>query len=87
MDLQTLKNQYAQEHGYDDWDDLWHAHIHELLDFEMHMNEICIRAQKAALEKAAENAKTIQVWRIYNPNEQSFEVNRKTITNEQNLIR
>lgn len=57
--LDYIKNTYAQEQGYEDWDDLFHAHIHHLLYFELVMNEVCIRAQKAALEKAAETAKIV----------------------------
>ena len=95
MDLQTLKNKYAQEQGYEDWSELWHAHIHKLLDFEIVMDEICIRAQKAALEKAAESAK-VQHYNTRTEKKESasamgnkgqvFSVDSTSITNPENLI-
>ena len=80
--LQEIKEKYAIEQGFPDWDDLWHAHIYELLDFEIVMNEICIRAQKAALEKAAE--KGCDSLELFNS---EYDILSKAITNEQNLIR
>ena len=81
MDLQTIKNNYAQDHGYEDWEDLIEDNWKTIL-MEYHMNEICIRAQKESLEKAAENAKIemdLQTdW---------YFVNKESITNEENLIR
>ena len=81
MDLQTLKNNYAQEQGYEDWEDLIEDNWKTIL-MESYMNEICIRAQKLALEKAVENAKIemdLQTdW---------YFVNKESITNEENLIR
>ena len=53
MDLNTLKKLYAQDQGYEDWDSIKRKPGYVV---EMHMDEICIRAQKAALGKAAENA-------------------------------
>lgn len=46
MDLQTLKNQYAQEQGYEDWRKL-RMTIQLYSELETHMDIICIRAQKA----------------------------------------
>lgn len=45
--LETLKNNYAKEQGYEDWVDL--AIYHELKAdrLDKHWQEICIRAQKA----------------------------------------
>ena len=81
MDLQTIKNNYAQEQGYEDWEDLIEDNWKTIL-MESHMNEICIRAQKLALENAVENAKIemdLQTdW---------YFVNKESITNEENLIR
>lgn len=54
MDLQTLKNDYAQELDYENWDDFINNPWLEIESMEAAINEICIRAQKAALEKAAE---------------------------------
>lgn len=52
--LTEIKNQYAQEHGYEDWEWL------KVLccgpyEMEVHMDEICIRAQKAADNELIEN--------------------------------
>ena len=82
MDLQTLKNNYAQEQGYEDWEDLIEDNWKTIL-MESHMNEICIRAQKLALEKAAENAY------IHYPASNNLNpcVDETTITNPENLIR
>ena len=81
MDLQTLKNNYAQEQGYEDWHELYML-TDSIMIFQMHMNEICIRAQKEALEKAVDNAKIemdLQTdW---------YFINKESITNEENLIR
>ena len=84
MNLQSLKNTYAQEQGYPNWNELRHLRgISEVVDG--YMNEICIRAQKAALEKAAENAKTTTAFasRIT----ERIIVDRASITNPENLIR
>ena len=79
--LQEIKNHYAQEQGYEDWEDLIEDNWKTIL-MESHMNEICIRAQKAALEKAAENA-TMLFDAIYD----WHAVNKESIINENNLIR
>ena len=52
--LNDIKIQYAQEHAYKDWNELQELHKYNPREIESHMDEICIRAQKAALEKAAE---------------------------------
>ena len=79
--LQEIKNHYAQEQGYEDWEDLIEDNWKTIL-MESHMNEICIRAQKLALEKAAENATMnfdFQLdWHV---------INKESIINENNLIR
>ena len=78
--LQEIKNTYAIELGYEDWGQLDMLSGRE--EITKHIYEICIRAQKAALEKAAENAKIemdLQTdW---------YFVNKESITNEENLIR
>ena len=80
MDLQTLKNNYAQEQGYEDWEQLDMLSGRE--EITKHIDEICIRAQKEALEKAVDNVKIemdLQTdW---------YFVNKESITNEENLIR
>ena len=81
MNLETLKNNYAQEQGYEDWVDLVIHHELKADRLDQHWTEICIRAQKAALEKAAENA-NIEMdletdW---------YFVNKESITNPENLI-
>ena len=95
--LQEIKNTYAQEKGYEDWDEL--ATITCYTDgyqMESYMNEICIRAQKAALEKAAENAEvqhhntrtgTKTHASGMSSNGQVYIVDRTSITNPENLIR
>ena len=55
MDLQTLKNNYAQEQGYEDWRELQEFHSRNPREIESHMNEICIRAQKAYGDKIKES--------------------------------
>lgn len=82
MDLNTLKNDYAQEQGYEDWVDL--AIHHELKSdrLDQHWTEICIRAQKAALENAAKNTSTQYV----RPKTFHYKEIENFITNEQNLI-
>ena len=80
--LLDIKNNYAQEQGYEDWRELQEFHSRNPREIESYMNEICIRAQKAALEKALENAKIemdLQTdW---------YFANKELITNEENLIR
>ena len=80
--LQEIKSHYAQEQGYEDWRELQGFHSRNPREIESYMNEICIRAQKLALEKAVENAKIemdLQTdW---------YFINKESITNEQNLIR
>ena len=77
--LQEIKNNYAQEQGYEDWDTFLNYYGGRHPEwFDQHMTEICIRAQKEALEKAA------------NKEELSYEgffVIRESITNPENLIR
>ena len=79
--LQEIKNHYAQEQGYEDWHELYML-TDSIMIFQMHMNEICIRAQKEALEKAAENA-TMLFDAVYD----WHSVNKESIINENNLIR
>ena len=82
MDLQTLKNNYAQEQGYKDWRELQEFHSRNPREIESYMNEICIRAQKEALEKAAENATMNLDFQL-----DWHSINKESITNEENLIR
>lgn len=110
MNLKTLKNLYAQEQGYEDWQAFvyeygeenpdWHdygqAHPN---NFDKHMDEICIRAQKVALEKAAENAEIhrlnlVSGHKFTGKNTVSlsgertiFSIHKESITNPENLIR
>ena len=80
MDLQTLKNNYAQEHGFPDWEGL-QADFYGTNELEEHMDEICIRAQKAYRDNILE--------KIHNINFTHNEGYIKTIsaiTNPENLI-
>ena len=58
--LETLKNNYAQEQGYEDWENLQFDTLSEGEEMETHMDEICIRAQKVALEKKIERLKSLR---------------------------
>lgn len=71
--LLEIKNHYAQDQGFPDWEGLQSDCQHLCGEMEMHMDEICIRAQKVALEKAAENF--FMDW------------HKSIITNPENLIR
>ena len=85
--LQEIKDTYAQEQGYEDWKELreeLYGNVPELR-IEKYMDEICIRAQKVALEKAAENVK-MGYTSIFS-NDMKLVVDRTSITNEENLIR
>ena len=89
--LQEIKNTYAQEQGYEDWKELreeLYGNVPELR-IEKYMDEICIRAQKEALEKASENAKTKTVT-VQGQDEYIHDdevVDYTSITNPENLIR
>ena len=82
--LQDIKDEYAQEQGYEDWRELRKfQQDYNNLYFERDMNEICLRAQKAALKNAAENTEDLKYidvggYRI---------LDTTSIINEQNLIR
>ncbi len=85
--LENLKNNYAQEHGYSDWEDLVRLNIlivdaENEYELDKHYTKICIRAQKAALEKAAENAMVDS-----DLTGQTYWVDSDSITNPENLIR
>ena len=79
--LLDIKNNYAQEQGYEDWEDLIEDNWKTIL-MESYMNEICIRAQKLALENAAENATMNLDFQL-----DWHSINKESITNEENLIR
>ena len=94
--LQEIKNTYAQEQGYEDWTEL--VIINELNadKLDRHWTAICIRAQKAALEKAAgksevqhHNTRTGTKTHAsgMGGNGQVYTVNTTSITNPENLIR
>lgn len=70
--LETLKNNYAQEQGYESWSEIMFLNNRNPIAIENHMNEICIRAQKAVLEKASEYF--------------DMHWNKTSITNPENLI-
>lgn len=92
MNLETLKNNYAQEQGYEDWEQL--VMISGLEEITKHIGEICILAQKAALENATENAK-IKMEEYYvgevadhiGLTASKHVVDRTSIQNPENLIR
>lgn len=56
--LQEIKNTYAIEQGYEDWEHLLRKNYWNDGDIELHMDEICIRAQKAYGEKIKESVST-----------------------------
>lgn len=81
--LNTLKNRYAQEQGYEDWIELVRLNIlivnaENEYELDKHYTNICIRAQKAALEKAAENIRI---------DYSDLSIDETTITNPENLIK
>lgn len=84
--LNTLKNTYAQEQGYEDWSKMRKSTA-SLAQFDEDWTNICIRAQKAALEKAAnptdEYGNKLDI--IHEGND--FHVPQSSITNPENLIR
>lgn len=53
--LQEIKNTYAIEQGFPDWEGLQCDCQHLCGEMEDHMDEICIRAQKAADNELIEN--------------------------------
>lgn len=58
--LQEIKNAYAIEQGYEDWEDLYResGRYDETIFFK-HENAVIILAEKAVLEKAAN-----RIWNI-----------------------
>lgn len=72
--LTEIKNAYAIEQGYEDWEHIQRITAYEGFGMEYYMNEICIRAQKAYGENLLKSAG-------YN-----YWINPEEITNEQNLI-
>lgn len=84
--LNTLKNNYAQEQGYEDWSQLYEesGRYDETIFFN-HENAVFILAQEAALEKAAEIAKIIKTGNSGSYFDAS--IDRESITNPENLIR
>lgn len=81
--LNLIKNNYAQEHGYEDWADLYQrAGYYDETEFFKHEDAVFILAQKAALEKAAENV-TSGSFR----SQSDYIITCKDITNPENIIR
>lgn len=81
--LQEIKNEYAQEHGYEDWADLYRrAGYFDETKFFQHEDAVFVLVQKAVLEKVAKRADVINdettdfIW----------QVDRSTITNPENLV-
>ena len=100
MNLQTIKNEIAVEIGYSNFDDYMRELILNCSDYSVERlnkitDEICIRAQKAALEKAADSAK-VQYYNTRTEKKESasamgnkgqvYSVDRTSITNPKNLI-
>ena len=95
--LLEIKNKYAQVRGYDDWDELANS-VQDDLEYEEHWTEICIRAQKKALEKAAENAEIhrlnlVSGYKFTGKNTVNlsgertiFSIHKESITNPENLV-
>lgn len=84
--LQEIKNTYAIEQGYEDWTGLRDENANYGYDMEMHMDEICIRAQKLALEKAAKNVDSDYTF-AYSSERNRYDEVISSITNPENLIR
>lgn len=84
--LQEIKDTYAQEQGYEDWVEL--VIINELNSdrLDKHWTEICIRAQKEALEKAAENVDYEDTF-AYSSERNRYDDVVNSITTPENLIR
>lgn len=77
--LKEIKKAYAIEQGYEDWETFLNYYGGRHPEwFDQHWTEICIRAQKAALEKAAENADTEEYH-----GGGIIGIDRSSITNEQ----
>ena len=85
--LQEIKNQYAQEQRYEDWEHLLRKNYWNDGDIEVHWTEICILAQKAALEKAAENARLVPLQGAGFIDFSKQMLDKNSIINEENLIR
>ena len=84
--IQEIKDKYAIEQGYPNWNELRHwRDVSGVAD--AYMDEICIRAQKAALEKAAENAKIEKEYSIKYQDFIPDGIDKDSITNPENLIR
>lgn len=77
--LQEIRENYAKENGFADWEQL--DMLAGRQEINEHIDEICIRAQKEALEKASDNLmyKTV--------NDRFAVIDRTSITNPENLIR
>jgi len=86
--LLEIKNHYAQEQGYEDWG-LFAYDVENEIEMEDHMNEICIRAQKAALEKAAKAGRRVDFVNECTCGQikLNFGIDYNTIINPENLIR
>ena len=85
--LENLKNTYAQEQGYEDWADLYRrAGYYDETIFFKHENAVIILAEKAALEKVAENAKLVPLQGIGFIDFSRQMLDKHSITNPENLI-
>lgn len=90
--LQEIKDTYAQEQGYEDWTELVIINGLNADKLDRHWTAICIRAQKVALEKAAENAeitcsrKTTHCKQCYGGGCENPIVDCTSITNPENLL-
>lgn len=81
--LTEIKNAYAIEQGYEDWEDLYRrAGRYDENIFFNYEDEVIVLAEKAALEKAAKNLR--QGIGDFN---MDYQRQKMSITNEQNLIR
>lgn len=95
--LTEIKNEYARERGYEDWNDIRNDFRDKLLtlhEMTIHEREVCLRSQKLALEKAVENLskflntpETQDLKILFSKDEKAIEFFRTSIINEINLIR
>ena len=79
--LLDIKNTYAQERGYEDWHELYML-TDSIMIFQMHMNEICIRAQKAYRDNILQ-----KIHNISFAHNAVYIETLSSITNPENLIR
>lgn len=101
MNLEQIKNDYAVSVGFENWRNLFLNTSECFESFEYYENELMILAQKECLKRASENANLNKYdcdefgIRYHNSNVDGvslengslYEVNKESITNENNIIK